>query len=748
MDMVGNLNSSLTEQKFTIPKIDNSSSSDMTISLNTAIVNAVNSSLVSVNTPILEPGVTPASPSIPAMPVTIAALSTATVSAGSFNLAFSIANPTAGLVATITSITLTGSSGNVIAQTTTPVSAIAGTATLPLAGKTLEKNMSFAFVCAMSGGTAGKTDTLRITPQLSSDCAISAGTGISVSTTIAIPSSTVPVASDATFVKAEIGTGNLTITHNLPDMPGFTRTLGLTTSGGLTYSGSQALITALPTNPATVFNLAGSNIASGNITVGGNIVVSATAGSFSNMPATGYPVHLTTATKIDLFTSVVVKPGASFITEQNLTQTLQADLKSFVDSITFNQIGVKVAFTNTLPAGNDMTMNVTSTTLAINGSAKPLPSNANTPVTFLNTSNYVLHPKTTSAIDMKMVVTPKAYNTTTKEMTLYNITAGSTLSFSGTVTFVSDWTSATILPGTPLTGIIPDAKGLDLSSIKQYLGDGLEFKQIPVYLYITGPTLAAGSMTFTSTINSTYTPSGTTVKTTKSLLQNPNIPLAANLPPFPAATSPTPNVFDKPLPTPSATMDFAPPFNTKASDLVINYNLAPNSLTLTPADLEHGSSLKAEMVIILPFNMKANAGAAITFSDKPFDGATDLFNRSKNASADDSANILLDSLSSMSLIIKLNNTTGLKGSAVLTDKAGPTDADYFEKSFSLDMPDQTLTLTKGDLAYIRRNNPFAPKVMFTIPAGDFSLKQSGGLEMSLIISASSNIDHTFNLGGN
>jgi len=748
MDLTGNLQSSLAEQKFNIPTINTTSPSDITISLNTAIIGAVNTSLATpVTTSIAEPGAISVSPAIPALPVTIASLSTATLSAGSFNLAFSITGATPGLVATINSITLTGSSGT-ISQITAPVNAISGTASLPLAGKILEKTMNIVIACTVTGGTLGKTDTLRITPQLSADCAISAGTGINVSYSIPIPSSSVPVASDATFVSAVIDTGGLTITHNLPDMPGFTRTLALNTTGGLVYSGSKPLTTALPTNPQTVFDLNSANISNGNINVGGTLQVTAFNGSFSGMPATGFPVHLTTTTKIDIFKSVVVKPGSSFVTQQNLTQALPADLKDFVKLIKFNKIGVEVKFVNTLPAGNDMQMRVNSTALALNGTTNTtLVSNTSTTASFLNTnSNFTLNPQTTTSIDIQMNITPPGYLPATKQMTLNNITAGSTLSFSGTVTFIADWSSVVVdASTTPLKGVFPDAKGIDLSSIKQYLGDNLEFAQIPVYLYITGPTLGT-PMDFNAKIDAVYTPSGSTVKTTKSLLNNPKVLLAPALPVFPAATSATPDVYNTTIPAASAVMYFETALNSKASDLVINYNLAPNPMTLTPADLTTNSVLKAEMVIVLPFAMTAKPNAAITFSDKPFDGATDLFNRNKTASADDTTNILLDSLSSMSLRIRLSNTTGLKGKALLTDKT-PTSLEYFEKSFDLDSADQTLSLSKSELAYIRRHNPFAPKVVFTVPEGPFALKQSGGLDMSLVISASSDIDHTFNLGG-
>ena len=192
------------------------------------------------------------------------------------------------------------------------------------------------------------------------------------------------------------------------------------------------------------------------ITVTAGSTIIASNASFSGL--TG-PLSLqcAAAVNVGLFTAITVQPGSSFTpTQPPFHALLGSQMLQWIQSITFSQIGIQFNVTNSLPAGNPMTIVMTSNALGINGQIPiVLPfgqtSGQSTTATFANEFFLYPVPKTTPNLDFSVTLEPQSYNSATGQMTLFNITPGSSLSIGGNATVIDTWTQAVV--SSPLRGL-------------------------------------------------------------------------------------------------------------------------------------------------------------------------------------------------------------------------------------------------------------------------------------------------------
>ncbi|HKL85699.1 MAG TPA: hypothetical protein VJ861_05150, partial [Treponemataceae bacterium] len=161
--------------------------------------------------------------------------------------------------------------------------------------------------------------------------------------------------------------------------------------------------------------------------------------------------------------------------------------------------------------------------------------------------------------------------------------------------------------------------------------------------------------------------------------------------------------------------------------------------------------LKADLVIVLPLAFVA-AGPApknvaeIDFSELMGENPTDLLGR-KEGEEDKSLDDVFNNLKSMAMKLDINNNLGLEGTLVVS--AG-TGTDLFRKELVLDSPgfkQSRLDLTKDDIEFIKRNNPFTPSFRLEIPNGTYHLKKNGGLDVKITLSIETDIDYSIDLQG-
>jgi hypothetical protein len=537
-------------------------------------------------------------------------------------------------------------------------------------------------------------------------------------------------------------------------MTGFSRYLDLSLTGGIVLDGSYPVNEA--DNTVTI-DLSGSQLNAGDIQVSGSYHFSASSGAISGMTGDTSTLDISTAVSVTKFESVTVVTDSSFQPTQTIEQPMPTELTDWVSSVLFNQVGIKVTYTSNLPAGNDMNLTVTSDALgltAANGvtTTQVLPSGTAvaTEADFI-AAGWDLVPANYSTIGMNVTLAPQNYDDVTHELTLSNIAPGETLTFSVGIEMVSDWSSVDITPTTAFSGTFPEENPIDLSSIEDYLPEGISFSSIPVYLYLGGLDGLAmrDSLKFNVSLDATYTDSSLVSQTVPVFTPVTDNGLVDAMPTF---TTDADGAFTGTVPAPANTIqgDLSGALNSRASDLRLNYNLQASAITITKAELEAASStkLKADLVLVFPFSMEVAAGGAtMTFEGMLGDGTKDLFGRETgDTTSNEDMDKVFDSITSMILAMTINNTTGLSGSAVLTDGAG------FSKTIPLPAAadgttSQTLSIDRADVEYIQTHIPFVPQLSFELPGGTMALNPNGGLDVSIIVSTVTDIDQTFQLNG-
>lgn len=125
---------------------------------------------------------------------------------------------------------------------------------------------------------------------------------------------------------------------------------------------------------------------------------------------------------------------------------------------------------------------------------------------------------------------------------------------------------------------------------------------------------------------------------------------------------------------------------------------------------------------------------------------SDLFGRSETGNNTD-INRAFDSLLSMTLSLKINNSTGLVGQASLVKAPG------FTKTLTLPATtgEVELQLDQADIEYIKATIPFNPTLNVGIPGSpggtSYSLQRGGGISANIVVKTVTDIDETYNLRG-
>jgi hypothetical protein len=647
-----------------------------------------------------------------------------------------------GLVLSANSVVLKDGSGNVLTQSSTPVNLVAGgTVTLPLDNVTLTKSLKLSVNVTTSQGTQFQQDTISVTPSLAAGSKISGASGINMTTSISVPAVNVPL-SASTLVSATVGTGAVTIT--LDPFPtgwtGFSRT----TSVAIAQTGANGLSVSLANQPGTsiALPLDGQTMNANSIGVTASGTITATNASFSGLGSGAVSFGVTAAADVSLFTTIKVQPGAAFTPSQLITKPVTDDLKKWVTQIHFTKVGVSFNISNALPPGNDLTLAVDSTAFGITTAtptaipARLLATDAvtPTPADFFKT-NLTFVPNNYANFDFTVKLIPTSWNGTT--MDLHNIVPGTPLSITGTVTLVNDWDTAVVDPGSGgFPGKFPgDGSKSDLSKLTDYLGSGLTFQPIQSYLYVSG--LPGASMT--GWIRGQYAANATKL----AVLGDPTNPAPITMLPTPPVF-PVGDTYNGALDV-SATSaplgDLSSALNAKPSDFWIDYTLNVGPVPITNSAIQP-KEINADLVVLFPLVLDATAGAEINLDKSMPTG--DLFGRKVGG---DNSNIdnMIDKLTSMTLTLNTTNTTGISGTATLTDGAG------FTKPLTLgaDPAAQAITfvLSKAELVHLKNQIPFEPKLKIGGLPSTLTIKRGGSINANITVTAVTDIDQTFNLQG-
>ncbi|WP_010256339.1 hypothetical protein [Treponema primitia] len=235
-----------------------------------------------------------------------------------------------------------------------------------------------------------------------------------------------------------------------------------------------------------------------NIALIGNLLISATNGSFSNVRDSMLDQSYTAKMDISKFSEVLIDCSTG---DMNLTQTIIEDLgdmSSMVEEITFSAGGADKGVglcLDVTEVADGLKMAVSSGALKINDTAaSPVYEPLNMgPNFFTNHDGLTLRPRDASSddngkLDFTFNFLPKGYIPSVGVLTLNNVIPGEPYTVvKGTVELVFDWISAEIDPGNEGRFEGKQEMNLDFGGGENSMIDDLAFVGTIAQLFIVGP---------------------------------------------------------------------------------------------------------------------------------------------------------------------------------------------------------------------------------------------------------------------
>ena len=612
-----------------------------------------------------------------------------------------------------------------------------------------------------TAGYGGQTLTSE-TAGLVNDALQKSGSGL------AIEDRKVNVAGEGLKAVTFASTGN-TITMTLtPTVEGITCTpdIAITLPDG--KETVKFILTGTDPNTYTA-DFGGKTISPGDLVFSGAVSLSGSVSEGTKIPAEG--IGVTVEVEVTLrggFASATVDVPEGVELTKTVSYDLPEEVTKMVQEISFPEkgLGIVLDMDTSLPADNDFDVTMEAFGGIIDKTQRVTTGqdgNASQSLDFLNDSDAKITPDTTPTLSAELAITPPGYNPADNTMTIKNVSQGETYGLSGTVTVKADWDSITV-SSDKYTGVFPadGAEPVDLSGFTDKLPEGINLSGIGADLFVSSPLAESNNMAFSGTV----TLSGTDAEgqpVTALLVGSKDAP--ADLPIVAAVTLPAEEAvaWNKQLPESTAPVGGGVTsfLNGRPESFSLAYSLQADSVTINKSDIENSggkTSAKAELVITLPLKLKIDDSGdgkdddvleIDVFEMAGIAGTEDLFNRTEPSATNDTVNKLLDQLTNMTIDVAYNNKLGIEAAARLVIIAAEDGTPQLERTFTLEKGagTQPVTLNRDDIKQIMETYPFCPRVYVDLPDGELTLQKDGGIDVSLAVTAVTDVDYTYNLKG-
>ena len=366
-----------------------------------------------------------------------------------------------------------------------------GIALLPISNVTIKREgMALVF----EGDTLGKTFYATV----SSDSVVKEAKGLSLIEPVTTELETsISIGNDSPLQACDIGEGNLVLKLNIPvEWEGMNVNYSIDLEGGLEVSATQS---------DTVIDLAGKSFKNQDIKAKAQIEITMNNATIAFIDAANEPLNpsVTIKAQINKIDSAVVKLDADFAAKIDNKQALPEEALNVLDNIVWNPSGIVIEYTNTLPAGNDITIKMASDFFGMIEHEEAITNTASDEklkIEFLCPADRDIKigkgAGEYSDIDISAELGFTGFNSTEKTLTVNNVVPGDTYSIDFTITPIIDWKSITLDSSLSSQGG-KISTGFNLSSVfsgmEEQIGSDLiskiKFKEIPLYLFCNVPAL-------------------------------------------------------------------------------------------------------------------------------------------------------------------------------------------------------------------------------------------------------------------
>lgn len=610
-----------------------------------------------------------------------------------------------------------------------------------------------------TAGYGGQTLTSE-TAGLVNDALQKSGSGL------AIEERKVNVAGEGLKAVTFASTGN-TITMTLtPTVKGITCTPDI----AITLPDGKETVKFIQTDSNTyTADFGGKTISPGDLVFSGAVSLSGSVSEGTKIPAEG--IGVTVEVEVTLrggFASATVDVPEGVELTKTVSYDLPEEVTKMVQEISFPEkgLGIVLDMDTSLPADNDFDVTMEAFGGIINKPQRVTTGQDGSETSlleFLNESVAKITPATTPTLSAKLIITPPGYNSADNTMTIKNVSQGETYGLSGTVTVKADWDAITV-SSDKYTGVFPadGAEPVDLSGFTDKLPEGINLSGIEADLFVSSPLAKNNNMAFSGTVTLSGTDAAGQL-VTDSLVGTKDAPAKLRI--VDAVTLPAEGAvaWNEELPDSTTSVgDGVTSFlNSRPESFSLEYSLQANSVTINKSDIGNSggkTSAKAELVITLPLKLKIDDSGdgkdddvleIDVFEMAGIAGTEDLFNRTEPSATNDTVNKLLDQLTNMTIDVAYNNKLGIEAAARLVIIAAEDGTPELERTFNLKKGagTQPVTLNRDDIKRIMETYPFCPRVYVDLPAGDLKLQKDGGIDVSLAVTAVTDVDYTYNLKG-
>ena len=620
----------------------------------------------------------------------------------------------------------------------------------PLNGITISNELGFKLTVKITSGSG----TISLGTKLEGD--IKKATGVTAADIdVSLPTQTIPLSLPTEFEKATIAEGFMKFTTQMPNewsgiiieekmkveqggvggfsiIPSDYRPLGNTIS----LENQKLNKQQLSYTPA--FNVKLNN---------------ATYTKQNSLP-------VTLALDIKKFKEITLQHPSGLTVDRE--QDVPQDMKDWVKKIKFKTVSAKIKLDNGLPAGNDIKIELSST------SFKMLPPQERVFVSGKTEQEYSCNGGTAFDLDIEhlpkfdlkmQVILP---NTTGTTFTLKNIETGKDITLSGSIQFNPDWEEIILKAKTNQTVSFPQTGRMDLSELTSKLKDsGIKLEEIPAYFYAGSDSGLLGSTKMNVKLTATYIKTGETTDTSAVLVDKSNITLKA----LPAGIFPSDKIFTGAIPDAmlsikqgesGITKTLAGIMNDYPKDLQLTCTLNMDEIVIKREDYDKPENKKPkvsiDLVLDVPVGFKVETKHTLSVMDMlgiNMSG-TDLFGRrsvhDKPFGLDDQ---ILDSLQALNVHINLkNDLSGPVPKCILRFKDGSGNAikgdsnKPIKKEIAAAAGEQTVKLTSSELKKLLEKYPVSPELVLELPQGSYSLKRDFKLGASITVLAETDINYS------